>query len=67
MPDNYALERVRRDVGDLLYRASKHFKPGARMTIIARQPGKPEQDFVLTDDTLDEIAALVERRKEAGG
>jgi hypothetical protein len=41
------------------------FKPGTKLTLLARQPHMPDgsQDMVLTDDTLDRaIAALVIRR-----
>lgn len=39
------------------------FKPGAKLFLAVRAPGYPERDFVLTDDNLDEVMALIERRK----
>lgn len=41
------------------------FKPGAKLTFIARTPGNPDADMLMTIDSLDEIAALVQRRKDA--
>ncbi len=43
------------EIGDL-------FVPGTKLTLIARQPGKPEQDFVLTDDAIPEAIAALHRR-----
>jgi len=39
------------------------FKPGTKLTIIARTPGNAEADALVTSDDLDEVAALVERSK----
>lgn len=44
------------------------FKPGAKVTLLVRRPEKPDgsQDFVLTDDLLDEaVAALLRRKHDA--
>lgn len=40
-----------------------YFKPGRLITVIVRSPGKPNQDFLMTSDDLDEVAALLERRR----
>jgi hypothetical protein len=39
---------------------------GAKATLILRQPGKPEQDILLTDDDLEEAVSLIRRRQAAG-
>ena len=49
------LDRIERDV----------FKRGSgmRLTFIARDPRNPEADMLVSEDDLDEIAALIERSK----
>lgn len=44
-----------------------YFKPGARVTVLVRHPGKPEADFCMTADTLADVAEMVERRRVAAG
>lgn len=39
------------------------FVPGVKLTLIARFDNKPEADFLVTCDDLDEVAAVVERSK----
>lgn len=39
------------------------FKAGTRLTILARTPGNDEADVMVTSDSLDGIAALVERSR----
>lgn len=39
------------------------FKPGTKLTIIARTPSNNEADVLVTSDDLDSLAALVERSK----
>ena len=46
---------------------ARNFKPGAKLTFIARTPGNDEADFMLTIDDIDEVINLLERRKAAGG
>lgn len=46
------------------------FVPGTKVTLIVRRPEKPDgsQDFVLTDDLIDEaIAALLRRKHDTRG
>lgn len=45
------LDRINREV----------FKPGMRLTFIARDPTNPEADFLLSDDELSEVAELLIR------
>lgn len=41
--------------------ATSVFKPGMRLTFIARDPENPEADFLLSDDELPEVAELLIR------
>lgn len=37
---------------------------GMRLTFIARDPTNPESDMLVSEDDLDQIAALIERSKK---
>lgn len=54
-----AAERVQDSMDEIL----ANFKAGAKITVLVRTPGKPTADFCMTSDTLDEVAAMIERRK----
>lgn len=41
--------------------ARKVFRPGMRLTFIARDPTNPEADFFLSEDDLPEVAELLIR------
>jgi hypothetical protein len=45
------LDAIERDV----------FKPGMRLTFIARDPTNPEADFLMSGDDLDEVAEVLIR------
>lgn len=47
-----------------LNRIAKNFKPGVKLTLIARTPGNDEADFVLSIDDIDEAIKVLERRKK---
>lgn len=51
---------------DAMDRIKACFKPGAEITVLVRAPGYPDRDFCMTDDSPDEIIAMMTRRKEAG-
>lgn len=53
-------------VGELADEIKKQFKPPMRITILVRMPDHPDgsRDFILTDDTLDEVVAAIARRKD---
>lgn len=42
------------------------FNKGAKITLLVRTPGYDERDFCLTDDSLDEAIAALQRRRKAG-
>lgn len=48
-----------------LNQISKIFKPGTRLTFIARTPGNNEADVLITIDTEGELIELLKRRKAA--
>lgn len=39
------------------------FQPDVRLTLTARTPGNDEADVLVSNDSLDELAALIERGK----
>lgn len=50
---------------DCLESMSQHWTVPVKLTLIVRQPGFPERDFLVSDDEMDEIIALVQRRRDA--
>lgn len=52
-------------IGGYMERIAKLFKPGVKLTMVARRPETPDgsQDMVLTDDDLDRVIAALEIRK----
>lgn len=42
------------------------FKPGVKIAVLVRTPGYPDRDFLLTDDTIPELRAMLDRREAAG-
>ena len=54
-----AAERVQDSMDEIL----ANFKPGAKITVLVRTPDKPTADFCMTSDDLDEVIAMVQRRK----
>jgi len=63
---NLLLERVGTEVSDYMDKIKRRFKPGARITVLVRRPGYPEQDFVMTDDEIEGAIACLLRRRDAG-
>lgn len=51
-------------VADCMDQILTNFKDGAKITVLVRYPEKPNADFCLTDDDLDEVIAMVQRRKD---
>ena len=47
-----------------LQRIERFFKPGAKLTLVVRNPSVPgDAGALLTDDDLDEVIAEIQRRK----
>lgn len=57
------LARLRDNVAQDMLEIVKMFGPDAKITVIVREPGRPDHDFLSTDDSLDEIIGVVGRRK----
>lgn len=56
------LERVRDEVADHLEQIKSLFKPGAKISVFVRWPHLPDRDFILTDDDLNEVVEMIDRR-----
>nr|WP_315462660.1 hypothetical protein [uncultured Sphingomonas sp.] len=66
---DHRLTATQAAVSVLLNDIAGRFKPGAKLTLVVRNPtaeaaGK-DADFVMTNDTLDEAMAALQRRKDA--
>lgn len=58
------LNSRQRWIADIIDRhISPLFLAGTRFTVIARTPGNNEADVLVSNDDLDELAALIERSK----
>ena len=57
------VRNVARVCEEHLHDIAELFKPGAKITLLVRRPGEPDQDFMLTIDDLDEVSAMLERSK----
>lgn len=59
------LENTRKIVSSHLNQIASCFVEGSKLTVLVRQPNEPDQDFMLTNDTLTEVINAVERRAKA--
>lgn len=57
------LQRVCIRVQDSMDEILTNFSGEAKITVLVRTPGKPTADFCMTSDDLDEVLAMVHRRK----
>lgn len=63
--DSARIARMRRNVERALTALHSDFVGDVKLTFIARFPGFPEQDVLITSDpSLDELAALLDRSKD---
>ena len=58
-----ALQRTTERVQDSMDEILANFKAGAKITVLVRSPDNPNADFCMTSDNLDEVIAMVRRRK----
>lgn len=56
------MERMQRAVTEALVRLEGQWKPGVKLTFIARNPGNDDADVLITSDALPEVLKLVQRR-----
>ena len=60
---NAELAHVYREASRHLEAIAAMFKPGMKVTLVVRRPDEPEQELLLSDDSLDEVIAAVRRRQ----
>lgn len=61
------LRLVQADVADCMDAILRNFRSGAKITILVRQPDAPTQDFVMTNDDLEEVQEMIARTKAGHG
>ncbi len=70
MPQAQVLDPVRAKIHDaiapLLDQARHTFLPGVKLTLIVRMPGRDDMDLIISEDALDEIGKLVQRKLDKG-
>lgn len=49
-------------IAPLLTAARQNFLPGCKLTLIVRLPGVIDRDCIISDDDLDEVHRLVQRK-----
>lgn len=56
-----AIDTVRDEIAEHLDEIRLLFKPGVKITVLVRTPDYPDRDFMLSDDDLGEVSAMVGR------
>lgn len=59
------LAEVQSFVADRMDEITAQFKPAVKITVAVRIPGNDDADFLMTNDTIDDVVALLQRRKAA--
>lgn len=63
-PTSPAVVRLTEDIADILDgRVAPLFKPGVKLTLMARYPDNPEADVLVSSDTDEGIQAVLDRSK----
>ena len=66
MAQNQIMDAVKVQLHDkiapLLTAARQNFVPGCKITLIVRSPGHDNHDAIISDDTLDEVLKVVQRK-----
>jgi len=60
---SFDLQYVQMNVASYMERIVKHFKPGVKIAVLVRSPGFPDRDFMMTDDSIPELRAMLDRRE----
>lgn len=55
------------EVAKRMEQITKCFKPGVKITVLVRSPGFPSRDFMMTDDLIPELHAMLDRRDAEAG
>lgn len=58
------LRQVHAEVAEHAGQVADLFKPGARVTILIRNPQLEDGDIVVSDDSMESVIAAVQRLKE---
>jgi len=58
-----AAKRIARIISPLLADIASHFAPDVKVSLLVRVPGHDEADIMLGDMSLEDAAALIERRR----
>lgn len=58
------LVRVRESVAADMEDIQRRFKPGTKIAVLVRAPDFPDRDFLMTDDSIDELITMLQRCKE---
>jgi hypothetical protein len=68
MGSKFKIENTQDHVAFHMDKIVKHFVPGSKITVLVRQPSDSEgkQDFIMTNDDLNEAKTMVQRRIEKG-
>lgn len=64
MTNTAALSRAHSEVADHCGEVAKLFKPGAKVTILIRNPHIEDGDMVVSDDSMDLAISALARLKE---
>ncbi len=56
------LQIAQQNVAALMDEILQVFKPGAKIAVLVRRPGLPDEDFMMTDDDPREAIAMINRR-----
>lgn len=59
---SFALFETQQTVAGYMERITKLFKPGVKIAVLVRSPGFPDRDFMMTDDAIPELRAMLDRR-----
>lgn len=63
---NPAQVKIHSEIAPLLDQARKTFIRGVKLTLIVRVPNDDGQDVIVSDDTLDEVNKVIQRKIAAG-
>lgn len=58
------LSEVHAEVAEHCSQVAKYFKPGAKVTILIRNPHLADGDMVVSDDSMDSAIGALARLKE---
>ena len=60
--EEFAVEILAEELGKALATIERGFHPDVKLTLVARTPGHPDRDIIMTRDDLSEVVKACERR-----